>query len=240
MLDEGKELLGKPLAAADGKKLQVTDEMLILDLRGIRDRVRAIAEEQKTRRCAPTCWRSCRSRATASRKPRREEKLVNRRVARRRVADRRARDGQGLRLDQAPDLVGDKMAGRHGNKGSSRRSCGRGHAVPRRRHAGRHRAQIRWRAQPHERRPDPRDAHRLGAKKLGWQVVSPVFDGASEQDIEAALEKAGFAKDGKSVLYDGRTGEAFTQRVTVGSLYMLKLHTWSTTRCTRAPPDRTR
>jgi DNA-directed RNA polymerase subunit beta len=62
------------------------------------------------------------------------------------------------------------------------------------------------------------------ARKLGWQVMSPVFDGASETDIEAALQKAGFAKDGKSVLYDGRTGEQFTQRVTVGTLYMLKLH----------------
>jgi DNA-directed RNA polymerase subunit beta len=62
------------------------------------------------------------------------------------------------------------------------------------------------------------------AKKLGFRAISPVFDGASEKDIEAALTKAGFATDGKSVLYDGRTGEAFTQRVTVGTLYMLKLH----------------
>jgi DNA-directed RNA polymerase subunit beta len=62
------------------------------------------------------------------------------------------------------------------------------------------------------------------AKKLGWRVQTPVFDGASEEDIEAALSKAGFATDGKSELFDGRTGEAFTQRVTVGTLYMLKLH----------------
>jgi len=62
------------------------------------------------------------------------------------------------------------------------------------------------------------------AKKLGFRAISPVFDGASEQEIEGALTKAGFATDGKSTLYDGRTGEPFTQRVTVGCLYMLKLH----------------
>jgi DNA-directed RNA polymerase subunit beta len=62
------------------------------------------------------------------------------------------------------------------------------------------------------------------ARKLGFRVNTPVFDGASEADIEAALTKAGFATDGKSQLFDGRTGEAFTQRTTVGTLYMLKLH----------------
>ena len=51
-----------------------------------------------------------------------------------------------------------------------------------------------------------------------------MFDGASEEDIEGALIKAGFSADGKSELHDGRTGEPFTQRVTVGTLYMLKLH----------------
>jgi DNA-directed RNA polymerase subunit beta len=51
-----------------------------------------------------------------------------------------------------------------------------------------------------------------------------VFDGASEGDIEDALRRAGCESDGKTILYDGRTGEAFTQRVTVGCLYMMKLH----------------
>jgi DNA-directed RNA polymerase subunit beta len=62
------------------------------------------------------------------------------------------------------------------------------------------------------------------ARRLGWRVQTPVFDGASEADIEEALTKAGFDTDGKSQLFDGRTGEAFQQRTTVGTLYMLKLH----------------
>ena len=61
---------------------------------------------------------------------------------------------------------GDKMAGRHGNKGVvSQDRADRGHAVPRRRHAGRHRAQPARRAEPHERRPDPRDPSRLGLRR---------------------------------------------------------------------------
>src|SRR5690606_18585579 len=62
------------------------------------------------------------------------------------------------------------------------------------------------------------------ASKLGFRAITPVFNGAVEADIEEALAKAGCATDGKSQLFDGRTGEPFTQRVTVGKLYMLKLH----------------
>ena len=62
------------------------------------------------------------------------------------------------------------------------------------------------------------------AKALGWKIATPVFDGAHEEDIEEALEKAGYNKDGKTVLYDGRTGMPFDNRVTVGYMYMLKLH----------------
>jgi len=60
--------------------------------------------------------------------------------------------------------------------------------------------------------------------KLGYQAVCPVFDGATEEDIHAVLKEAGLPTDGKSVLYDGRTGDAFEQKVTVGQIYMLKLH----------------
>jgi DNA-directed RNA polymerase subunit beta len=60
--------------------------------------------------------------------------------------------------------------------------------------------------------------------KLGYQAICPVFDGAAESEISAALEEAGLPEDGKSVLYDGRTGDAFEQKVTVGTIYMLKLH----------------
>lgn len=62
------------------------------------------------------------------------------------------------------------------------------------------------------------------AKKLGYRANTPALSGASWEDIQAELEKAGFTKDGKSVVYDGRTGQPFGQKVTVGTIYMLKLH----------------
>ncbi|NPV44946.1 MAG: DNA-directed RNA polymerase subunit beta [Firmicutes bacterium] len=61
------------------------------------------------------------------------------------------------------------------------------------------------------------------AKALGWYVATPVFDGATEAEIIETLKKAGLPEDGKIVLYDGRTGEPFDNRVTVGYMYMLKL-----------------
>ncbi len=63
----------------------------------------------------------------------------------------------------------------------------------------------------------------LAAKALGWEVATPVFDGANEEDIMDTLEMAGLPRDGKVTLYDGRTGEPFDSRVTVGYMYMLKL-----------------
>ncbi len=121
--------------------------------------------------------------------------------------------------------VGDKMAGRHGNKGVVSRILPEGDmpflpggtplqivlnplGVPSRMNIG-----------------QVLEVH-LGyaAKALGWKVATPVFDGAHEEDIEEALIKAGYNKDGKTVLYDGRTGLPFDNRVTVGYMYMLKLH----------------
>ena len=61
------------------------------------------------------------------------------------------------------------------------------------------------------------------AKALGWEIATPVFDGATENDIIETLTKAGLDPDGKTVLYDGRTGEPFDNRVTVGYMYILKL-----------------
>jgi DNA-directed RNA polymerase subunit beta len=61
-------------------------------------------------------------------------------------------------------------------------------------------------------------------KVLGLKAATPVFDGASEESIRARLTQAGLPEDGKTVLYDGRTGESFDHRVTVGYIYMLKLH----------------
>ena len=64
----------------------------------------------------------------------------------------------------------------------------------------------------------------LAAKKLGYKVISPALDGVSEQQIKQELKKAGFPESGKVTLYDGKTGEAFQEPVTVGVIYMMKLH----------------
>ena len=121
--------------------------------------------------------------------------------------------------------VGDKMAGRHGNKGVVSRILPEEDmpflpdgtpldvvlnplGVPSRMNIG-----------------QVLEVH-LGraAQKMGWKVATPVFDGANEEDIMNALEEAGFRRDGKTVLYDGRTGIPFDNPVTVGYMYMLKLH----------------
>ncbi len=121
--------------------------------------------------------------------------------------------------------VGDKMAGRHGNKGVVSRILPQEDmpflpdgtpldivlnplGVPSRMNIG-----------------QVLEVH-LGyaAKALGWKIMTPVFDGAHEEDIQACLREAGLAEDGKTVLYDGRTGEPFDNRVTVGIMYFLKLH----------------
>jgi DNA-directed RNA polymerase subunit beta len=64
----------------------------------------------------------------------------------------------------------------------------------------------------------------LAAKKLGYKVASPALDGVDESTIKEELRKANFPEDGKVILYDGKTGQRFTEKVTVGVIYMLKLH----------------
>ena len=121
--------------------------------------------------------------------------------------------------------VGDKMAGRHGNKGVISRILPKEDmpflpdgtpidillnplGIPSRMNLG----QIL-------------EVH-LGAaaRALGWKVSTPVFDGASDKEIEELLQEAGLSPDGKQTLYDGRTGEPFASPITVGVMYMLKLH----------------
>ena len=121
--------------------------------------------------------------------------------------------------------VGDKMAGRHGNKGVISRILPvedmpfmpdgtpvdvvlNPLGVPSRMNLG-----------------QVLEVH-LGAaaRLLGLKVATPVFDGATEEDIEELLRESGLSEDGKTILYDGRTGEAFDHPITVGVMYMLKLH----------------
>ncbi len=63
----------------------------------------------------------------------------------------------------------------------------------------------------------------MALKKLGYKIATPVFDGITNEEIFEMMDKAGMAKDGKTVLYDGRTGERFDERITVGVMYMIKL-----------------
>lgn len=120
--------------------------------------------------------------------------------------------------------VGDKMAGRHGNKGVISRVlpeedmpflpdgrplqiCLNPLGVPSRMNIGQVlEVHLGW-----------------AASELGWHIATPVFDGATENDIVECLKKAGYREDGKTVLYDGRTGEPFDNTVTVGYMYILKL-----------------
>ena len=120
--------------------------------------------------------------------------------------------------------VGDKMAGRHGNKGVVAKILPEEDmpylpdGTP-----GRHRAQPAGRAVAHEHRPDARDAPGLGGARARQPVATPVFAGATVDEIKAALREANLPEDGKTELLDGRTGEPFDQRVTVGYIYMMKL-----------------
>jgi DNA-directed RNA polymerase subunit beta len=63
----------------------------------------------------------------------------------------------------------------------------------------------------------------LAASEMGWHIATPVFDGATEEDIVSCLKKAGYREDGKTILYDGRTGEEFNRPITIGYMYILKL-----------------
>ncbi|NOX53473.1 MAG: DNA-directed RNA polymerase subunit beta [Planctomycetes bacterium] len=121
--------------------------------------------------------------------------------------------------------VGDKMAGRHGNKGVISKILPvedmpfledgtpvdiilNPLGVPSRMNVGQIlETHLGW-----------------AASKLGFRAVCPVFDGADEEEIHRCLKEAGLPEDGKTVLYDGRTGEPFEQKVTVGYIYMMKLH----------------
>ncbi|MBK8098913.1 MAG: DNA-directed RNA polymerase subunit beta [Planctomycetes bacterium] len=225
LLDESKEVLGKPPTSAEGKKLAVTEEMLILDLRGIRDRVRVIAEEQEGQARTDILQFVQEFGDRIELAETEKNKLVNR-LSRGDELPNGVLEMVKVYVSTKRRIsVGDKMAGRHGNKGVISKILPvedmpfladgtpvdivlNPLGVPSRMNVGQIlETHLGW-----------------AAKKLGFRAVSPVFDGASEKDIEDVLAKAGFDKDGKSVLYDGRTGEAFTQRVTVGCLYMLKLH----------------
>jgi DNA-directed RNA polymerase beta subunit len=160
----------------------------------------------------------------------------------RRAAARRHQAGQGLRRHeaQAPGRRQDGRPPRQQGRDLAGAARG-GHALPARRHAGRDRPEPARRAQPHERRSDPRDPPRVGRQGARPQVRhAGVRRRPREGDQGATSPRPSLPSSGKTELRDGMTGEPFEQKVTVGYIYMLKLSTWWTTRSTPARSGRTR
>ena len=120
--------------------------------------------------------------------------------------------------------VGDKMAGRHGNKGVISRVLPK-EDMPFRADGTPLQIVLNPLGVPSRMNIGQVLEVHLGlvAKMLDWKIATPVFDGASEEDIQYLFEENGLPGDGKIQLYDGRTGEPFENRVTVGYMYMLKL-----------------
>jgi DNA-directed RNA polymerase subunit beta len=226
LLTSAKDILGSAVLDGDKKPLAVTDDLLILDLRKMRDVVRGLAEGETDK--------SKRSRLLDVLQDY-NEKIEVAETEKNKLVNRLSRGDElptGV-LEMVKVFVctkrrisvGDKMAGRHGNKGviskilpvedmpfledgTSVDIVLNPLGVPSRMNVGQIlETHLGW-----------------AAKKLGFRAVTPVFDGATETDIEDALRRAGVHTDGKSQLFDGRTGEPFIQRTTVGTLYMMKLH----------------
>ena len=122
--------------------------------------------------------------------------------------------------------VGDKMAGRHGNKGVIAKILPQGrHALPGRRHAGADPAQSAGRAQPYERGPDSGDAPGLGRREARLPGDhAGLRRGHRRGRSASAWRRPGCRDTARRSCYDGRTGEPFEQETTVGYIYMLKLH----------------
>ena len=226
LVNEAAGILGGPVTGPDDKtELKVTDEMLILDMRAIRDAVRVRAENEitKIKSELTNLVQSFTDKIEAVETE--KNKLVNRLSRGDELPTGVLEMVKVYVATKRRISVGDKMAGRHGNKGVISKILPvedmpfledgtpvdivlNPLGVPSRMNVGQIlETHLGW-----------------AAFHLGIRAITPVFDGAKESDIEEALTRAGLATDGKSKLFDGRTGEAFHQRVTVGKLYMLKLH----------------
>ena len=227
MVEEAREVLGVDIVDPEtGKPVEIPETVMYADLKKTRDYIMAAAESSGKHsdvQKAEALIKDFGDRIKA------------------READRNKRVNRLSRGDELPTgvlemvkvyvaakrkiAVGDKMAGRHGNKGVISRILPLEDmpflddgtpvdivlnplGVPSRMNVGQIlETHLGW-----------------AASRLGFRAVTPVFDGATEEEIEDALRRAGLPEEGKTVLFDGRTGEPFEQKVTVGQLYMLKLH----------------
>ena len=226
MIEQMEVVVGKPLTDEDGTPLtRDQDDKFIAEIAGqfrvepIVDRLRSDAKVQEIRKIHKTCWPDVESAIDA-----RDRKLNSMK----RGDELRSGVLQMVKIYIATKRVisvGDKMAGRHGNKGVIAKILPvedmpfledgtplqimlNPLGVPSRMNVGQIlETHLGW----------------AGAK-LGFQAVTPVFDGATESEINDCLAEAGLPRHGKSNLFDGRTGEALEQETTVGYIYMLKLH----------------
>ncbi|MBL8769633.1 MAG: DNA-directed RNA polymerase subunit beta [Planctomycetes bacterium] len=228
LVNEVQEILGTKINDPNTKKaIKIEDTELYAELRRQLDVIREVCvEAYKPRTAGEKAFKAFRHRSDNIDVAENEKnKLVNK-LSRGDELPTGVLEMTKVYLATRRSLsVGDKMAGRHGNKGVISKILPEEDmpfledgtpvdillnplGVPSRMNVGQIlETHLGW-----------------AAKKLNFQAITPVFDGATEQQIEAELEKAGLPTDGKVTLYDGRTGQPFDQKVTVGYLYMLKLH----------------
>jgi DNA-directed RNA polymerase subunit beta len=228
MLDEVSELLDEKIEDPTTKKsVKIDPEHPYAELRRLQDVVREFClQKYKPRGAGEQAYRTFKQRADNIDVAENEKnKLVNK-LSRGDELPTGVLEMVKVYLATKRHLsVGDKMAGRHGNKGVISKILPEADmpfledgttvdillnplGVPSRMNVGQIlETHLGW-----------------AARTLGFQAITPVFDGAREEDIVKELKRAGLPTDGKVALYDGRTGEPFDQKVTVGCLYMLKLH----------------
>ncbi len=228
MIDEVSELLDVKVDDPTTKKaIKIDAEQPYAELRRLQDVVREVClQHYKPRGPGEQAYRAFRQRADNIDVSENEKnKLVNK-LSRGDELPTGVLEMVKVYLATKRHLsVGDKMAGRHGNKGVISKILPEADmpfledgnpvdillnplGVPSRMNVGQIlETHLGW-----------------AARTLGFQAITPVFDGASEAAIREQLKKAGLPVDGKVTLFDGRTGEPFDQKVTVGCLYMMKLH----------------
>ncbi len=224
MVEEMGKVLGKPLTAADGGSLVRDQEHKVVAERAAAFRVEELdlrSPQRKTdiEKLHKAMWPAVEEAIDA------RERRLN---SMKRGDELRPGVLQMVKVYVAAKRaisVGDKMAGRHGNKGVIAKILPKEDmpfladgtpvqillnplGVPSRMNVGQIlETHLGW-----------------AGKVLGFQAITPVFDGASEEEINAVLDEAGLPRHGKAQLFDGRTGEKLEQETTVGYIYMLKLH----------------
>jgi len=224
---ELEKLLGKKIKdEVDGKPVQITPQSTPQDLKRIKDMIKRSGYLDVSGKEKREAYRILKEYSDKIEEAESEKnKIVNRLSRGDELPTGVLETVKVYIATKRPLSVGDKMAGRHGNKGVISKILAEEDmpfledgtpvdiilnplGVPSRMNVGQIlETHLGW-----------------AAKTLGIRIVTPVFDGAKEHEIESLLEEAELPRDGQAVLFDGRTGKPFDQTVTVGYIYMLKLH----------------